>query len=896
MTIRLRSNQNEPIDYSVDNALYYLGPADFGTEEMYEGCFYPCMLIQHICITIMRVYNVLFGDGLWYTNKIARDLVQEHFNHPTNSAELDRKINCIFNELRSRSAGSCSFADTINPPSPPNAEQFIRPTLDRFAHAPSLTPSATSLESESRKRFKMFFQQGKTGNIHLLNLQGHYENSAREFMQILPNLEQSLESYEYRIPEIAERSASGALQENCIRVYQELCAALCPRAYTPTAELANGIVSEKNSLYASAKDPYDLFKAALADALRELEVPVSSLYNPVFVEAQDMLNAYRLAIFKLLAQANLDVNSCTGPKVAFNHHLSAMYQRPKLTFAPDNTGEIEPKIFFTADILSTTNTGCDPVGAISILKSFEKAGMLDICKNHIIGHQESIHALMDTLKGQIDTMAEQMKERYGQHIIPMIIADFHENQETPNEPPPANFEALDFSGATAEAQTPYQLIKLGMLWASQKYATLGLLNENDVLGGPAYPYLRKLIGRTVVFEILNRAAVINDFNIKLTNALELDCGKFYEYLPASDHSNTLTPHLRYIPHELGGDGTEDDLATDPIKAKSLMNKLSPSEILLLEKYLLASSLKQLYALKEITDENLLDLDERVRVELQQIQPDRQRIIQEIYAEIAAIEQHVSDHYFNLFSCDILDTVRIPENAPVTAVAFIHPQTEHNLLKQDVQWQFLPEDIRKDVIIKNRPIRTIGAAQKATLKDFQSKGRSGAIDAQNYVIHNPARAGDCMFGALALEIFGLHIVQNIDHYVTILRKAVVDYILTHKEQFRDGMAKETDQPYPYEREENFLKRIEPELDRRLEEYCHAIQDRQEWGTGLELEAIAEIFGVPIHIFYVNKLMRIGSDGIEDGVIQPNSILGSKYDGAPIRLKYTGTHYCPIHLIT
>jgi hypothetical protein len=155
-----------------------------------------------------------------------------------------------------------------------------------------------------------------------------------------------------------------------------------------------------------------------------------------------------------------------------------------------------------------------------------------------------------------------------------------------------------------------------------------------------------------------------------------------------------------------------------------------------------------------------------------------------------------------------------------------------------------------------------------------------------VIHHSAQCGNCMYGALSLEIFNKDDVnEDIEYYVGLLRAAAEDYILAHQEDYLPLMLQKTDRPELNESEDQMVIRLRSELEARLRTYCTKVRgnDKLEWGTAMEMEAIAAIIGTPVHVFYIVHPMKLGEEGIEDGVIQPNSIIGGRFTGAPIRLK-------------
>jgi hypothetical protein len=353
---------------------------------------------------------------------------------------------------------------------------------------------------------------------------------------------------------------------------------------------------------------------------------------------------------------------------------------------------------------------------------------------------------------------------------------------------------------------------------------------------------------------------------------------------------------------LGGDGSHNNLATDPIKAKHLINQLTNDELAFFEHYMNANPLEKVYEAKGMATKNVLT---QTRAQLAGMPTDRQVLIQQLYAEISSIDLYIADKYFNSFSPSILNDVTLSEGAASTVIEYTHVPLSELPITQDVKWEFLK--VRKsEVEIKSRQIRTEGTTHKVNITNYQNPhtGKTdweGAIAAQNTIIHNPADIMNDIYVALALEIFGDRLISSsssIRHHASILRSAAADYILANKENYLPLMLEKYYHVRPSETEATVIARLKPDLQMQLRDYCRWIRNNSNFasGTSEEMEAIGAVVGVPIHVFYTNFSMEVGSKGIEDGVIQPNAILGGRFAGAPIRLQFDGIRYLPIRLQT
>jgi hypothetical protein len=583
-------------------------------------------------------------------------------------------------------------------------------------------------------------------------------------------------------------------------------------------------------------------------------------------------------------QADIATDDCAGPYVKFNDYLSARYQKPMIIFTPGINNTWTQQVRYKRDLFSSTNVGCDPEGARRLLKIIEERSQVAEFRHYLLTGQGSPDDTMINLYQLIDRMAVQIKQRYGNKISQMYFSEMAT---------PLGIQEADYETYTRTVQTPFQLISKSMSWAAQQLASLGLLNETDLYGGASYNYLRTLICRNAVIGMLKNASLVDDYHLRLSSEVELELGKFYAQVPSQGNPRQLITALRFIPHELGGVGTETDLATDPIKAVTLMRQLSDSELELAEHYLVASSLKGLYISKG------LDAPPETSVLLESLSEEKQQLIQELYSEISSIDNYVADKFFNLLCPDILNTIVISEDALSSIETdYMDSDNQEQLESRDVLWEYLSEDCHELITIKNRPLRTIGTPIKVQWDQYPS--RKDALLAQNSDVVGLFHGPSCMFKALALEIFGDASGRNFSLCERALRSAVADYMLAHSDEFLDNL--DDCQLFPRQKDNesdrDFQVRKDTELRTKLHERCEGLRSGNCMnmllgGPGLELEVISLIFGCPIHVFDVSSPMKIGAQGIEEGIIQPNIVIGGAFAGAPIRLCFSG-HYDSIRL--
>jgi len=808
--------------------------------------------------------------------------------------------------------------ETPKPINPPSQKDRQTASSSSFKWQPAASNHSSTASSpllqrtaaDSIERYRQFFRRGETGNIILLDLTASNNRSRHEFQESQDILETSLKDYTCRIPEDVDGSTEQEINANYARAFENLAAIYAPRSYQPKpTDRTHGVASEPSETLASAKDPCDLFRIALKEAVEELRIPTRQLEASGFINSLQMKKACHLAIFNLLSQASVRTDDCEGPYVVFNENLKARYQKPIIVYAPEDN-EMVPTVLYRADILSSTRVGCDPEGARRLLKDVQDRHKVPAFKNYLLNGSSVDDDDMKILKELIVTMANQMKERYSPTILPMVIKNLKNENEAVLLPlSSAAAENPDFKTYTDGAKTPFEYLRRGVLWSIQKYACEGLFTEDDIApydepNLSLFDHLKNLVFRNTVFGIIKNAQQVHDFRLKLSPHIELECGYYYGYEPSADDKGKLIANVRFIPNELSGDGTEFDPASDPIKAKHIMLQLTEPELEFFESYMNADALQRVYELKEMTEgdtpkaraaKNIL---REARARLNGMAPARKALIGELFYQVTKIVNCIRDPYYTKFAPDIGNTVEFPENAPPIVANYTPPRAVEEMITQGVKWEYLscPQN---EVEIKARPVRTVETTRKINMANYSQGGIMnwwGALLFQNTTIHNSAQCGNCMYGALALEIFGHRASINIEHYARILRHAAANYILANEEYHLPLMLKDTDKPKHNETVDQMYARLQPEFKIRLRDYCTAVRNTLQWGTAAEMEAIAAVFGVPIHVHYISKPMPVGKDGIEDGVIQPNSILGGRFTGAPIRLLFSGNHYTPIRLIT
>jgi hypothetical protein len=98
----------------VETALSLLGPANFGSSEP-QGCLdHIALVLNHIAIFVLKLFNLICGDHQWYDNDIARHMIEQYSANPQPNTPLDQQVRQLFNALLLRANGTVSYADGLN--------------------------------------------------------------------------------------------------------------------------------------------------------------------------------------------------------------------------------------------------------------------------------------------------------------------------------------------------------------------------------------------------------------------------------------------------------------------------------------------------------------------------------------------------------------------------------------------------------------------------------------------------------------------------------------------------------------------------------------------------------------------------------------------------------------
>lgn len=875
--------------YHLETAERLLGSANFNILSPEASCFEVlCNTINDIWITVLRVINFLFGDGLWYNNEVATSLVRTYCNSPNSYPQVSDRITSIYNKLQCRaySLECCqqsnrSWASTIQSLYDNTFGRGMGLGGDNDIFAFPMVPQGP---------FDSHFDTGeKTGNITVrTTLEAREQLNIGEYGDVIPLDTDVIKAITENVESLNPIEPEGQNVESLKDI-------LAPRLYRskfPDKKLPTRIESEQHPTFNGVSDPHEFFARGLVHVLQERGINLSDL-NMVFNNETLMRSVYKDLILFIINQASL-FTACDSVLYLNDEQtgLSIQYAKPTIIVTMVS-GQPDYKVIYGADILSSWDVGCDPIAAKALLNEINSdPNTLATFKAYLLIENsdddiEGVSEEFKVLKTLIEVMANQAEQRYNRTIrkmAPRII-----NQE------PIEIATADatYSALLSNAESPYQVITRTLFTAGKQLADCGLMAPEDTMG-ECYSDLRAFICYRAIFAMLRASQIESDFSLKLTNDVSIPCRSYYVY------SEGEGAKLLYVPNELGGDdiavkGEIRFPASDPIAAKYWMSRLTPQQLSFAQEWICAPYLVAIYRSKGITDQNTLGMDGYLRAAFAQLSGETQAIMNHLRDELLKIYEHVSEHYYpdvatfiegmeekdNDNGIEGPDRFFKPDAQPTPIRA---RPTITDTITQEVLIKYLSDGINpNDVVIKSKLVRTTELPSTSKVSKVElNRNRLGAIDKQHYIDTNPARIGNCMFGALSMALFG----QNSEWHCTKLRESASAYMLDNSDQFL-AIGMEGIQPFSWESDATFNAR----LLRALKEHCLSLPQSHEYGSIRELEAIASVFGVRIEILDYNNPnpMMVGTEGIDDGVILPNVVAGARFSGVPVRLCYSGNHY-------
>jgi hypothetical protein len=861
-------------DYNLDKAINLLGPIN--QSYKLKGISNNLLLtIQHFIKTFFRVINFIFGDHHWYNNKKAEEILIKYYNSPQNYPQIAQKIEDLYVALENRSD---SFFYTSNE----FGFSHVRTAHDNFWDSqpkPGIgepKPLVNGLSSSNRNDLLSNKVEEDLNSFTKVQAKPRmvYPIGVRHSIAI--NGKEDLYNYQVRL--LPKDQAS---PEEAKKAYDQLLASLAPRK-VPISE--TNINNRFDPRYASAYDPCELFAQAVWIVMKEHDL--KDFHYRGFCLSGSFYYIKK-AVSNLILQAEIRTEACNthgGEYLNINNNAmnETRYQKPILTYQASTNGVYKPKVLFQTDLFSSTQVGCDPVGAKRLMDKLQ----LDNKQDQI------------ALNDLVQTMANQVMDRYGKKIVKMIQ---NSNSSTFKSTANSLKNITTYYHIRLAADTPYQLILYTFIMRAQKLASAGLINDNELSNAKSLDSIGKIVCSETLLKILYSATIKDNFTVSLSPNIDLACGKIIAHEPSEENPNILVATEHFIAHALSGTGTIDDPSTDLIYIVSMLSKLSTDDKKLFFKFYPINYLKNLYALKEIPEDKMIDVNKTQEIFDQLTQEKRESFLK-LANDLEGLLHILYEKYFKKMYGPIWEQLELEEN-PLPTILKLEkklPVIFEDQIEQEIQFKYLDAEFHDKVIFDKQPIcdkppKILFDSWDEVPGNNNSQKMYMGVLKQNAATKNLSGFSNCMYGALSLVIFG----SNANSYCSQLRKAAGNYMLDHKNEFATSMIDGLAEMHVYQKigepEKKYSKRIQPILEDLLLKHCEKIQNAYVCGTDRELSAIAAIFGVEIQVFNASAVSEL--QPIVNGIIPPNSIMGDIYKGKPpIKLLLHQKHFEPLTRIT
>jgi len=685
------------------------------------------------------------------------------------------------------------------------------------------------------------------------------------------------------------------------------------------------------------QDPYVLFKVAIEKAIDELGVNGSHLSD------EERKRVCRIAVYNMHAQAKLigsegseDIPASCHPKVHYSPALSAEYQKPNFSFKQE-AGQMKECTSFKTDLFSSKDVGCDPESVKRLLEEhkeqevFIKINLNASPKDRYFANDEKGKE-QKILCELIDTMADQVAIRYLDKAEELINL-------APDAGLPGDING-PFSQYIQDLRTPYEVLRHSMLYAANALAKEGLIVTDAEMGiSNDITSNTTVIGHIVteaILELLQVTESQNDFSFKLNRHVEIPCGSFCIYEPSAAEPNILSAKERRLPHELANDNSDPVFPPgDPIKAAYLLKRLTSNEVgkVFLREYIPRDFEEANFRSHYIIRENGQDMvigDDGAHIPLTDEIRDilrRKRLLErdfnqlaspETKAAITAFETEVSRmaallvagkfysgiaQWLNEKMTPLFPTERVRPVAPPVLVRREVVAKQH----QDVLLNYVEAGVRSQITIKDRAERTEALPERFRIRENETVILEGArkirsnsedlFERQFTVLEHRTTCGSCMYGAIALEIFGPNAQGQTDHYSWALRRTVANYMRANKEQFRGEIVglPVNGRPVVGRYSHETIEAYNGRLDIAINAYAQEVEASLGgvWAGDIERRAISRVFGVEIALYEERAQFEVGTEGVEKGMLLPTRIIGDEYAGGPVRIYFVnGNHYKPV----
>jgi len=797
--------------YNLDRLSDYLGPEDFGTEALNRHMQYFTYIMSNLAITIARIVRAIFSrDHNWHNNSAAERTIRLFNQLPQNSPdkrnpELFNKILNLYNALATRRYGWSNYSyqlglnmpilvvDAPPPPGPARVNPLVAPH-PVIARANPVLPRG--VPAERAVRFPIVYQNGNletnTGSTGILNLReyacrisGLGKPMNMEMQQQIRNADEVIAELR-NVPDMSEADrafiieATPELQrssESIRRAAERRNAWDIPSMqdkveveYTTlrNRRLTSAIPAKTNVEHArttierlgfsrkyqmtaqdlgteyrycyfegiceNINDPDELFSLAIQNAQQEL------------VHGDDPQICSAIAVYNLLKQAELR-NYCNGERhVHLSDNLYVQYQEPRLYYNSNS----EPKVYFTPDILSSIEHGCDPESAKILIERYHNSSEQEI-KAHLSGRpSRALNPEEEVLCALIKDMANQVRARYYEKACEMQKAERSGKNVAPFVDAEDLPQFIRDGGTLAEyiqnLRTPYRIFQYSMLYVAQKLANAGLVGDphteltcSDTLG--------RHICRATVFELSQLIAREGDFTFSLNPHVRVECGKLISYEKEEDGSTSIREHFLSNPFfqivldEEGSPGIPGDPILLACMLQTQLQDQSQRDFF--ENVLLRDTYHNIYSTKELNDSSFMNRKRAIEEMFERAPNALQATIREGVLHITRIYQNVWEH---LWPCGIASFLANNIQVADDAIAPAPPRPlELNGIRfhAPLQDRFFDEAYRRFIQIKRMPERVYPIADylKVTNENIRQLASEQAIELAARQENRPQRMRD-----------------------------------------------------------------------------------------------------------------------------------------------------------
>lgn len=879
--------------YNPYTAAKLLGPADyFSPNQPQNGIHRLINIIILIWKSIARIFNVIFGDHRWYDNNVACQLyinaTLANNSAPAIWIALDRlrlKLQQRAHEPDSHSSGVRSLADFVDEEinqrlfsleasqarlTPPPKRNILaeKVSVDHsFLAKDLLTSEEIDLRQMSVEQCNSLLQQFYAPSpIKLRIAEATSPEKANEMMAVLrgrgilcslapaqipDNWSILIDSLQFGVAEDALTSGDRfKSDETEIRLLFDIYKDPPSQASSPSSSSQSSDLSEEdfNNRFTSAmgdvSDP---------DLLLPRAVYLISQMGPDLYSNEDGgEEVVAFALFKLLETSKLERGGC------MRYHLNIQGQHvtdavAKVYMEPNSSGPI-PHLFYVKDLFSSTKTPAFPMSVKMMMNEFIN------CRSQPLDY------FSESFQGSL--LAAHIR-----NISAICCANI-------------SYTQLLQIGEVSTASSPMTaraFIEAKLTEVTQSLASEGVILQSDINGEfvEIQPHASRLICTMAAFDLIRHAA----------RSIPFECGTFSYHSAIDEGSVVFRPVLYDIPNLLGNTGASTDVPSDPIAAKWLTSRLNSEELDFARSLCVAPLLKAVYDAKSTPN-----------VEINQFVAEGKRRLMELYRDNPSAADAIlqlGDRICQIAAClqrsfdscvlqlvDIVDregkvlkagSVKfLPEasssSSSTKSIISLVPVGEK--IMREVKWEFLPginqshikEAVTSTVVPSDQPMPKVSLPAGSKISKYNANTR---IQLQNHVLKNYAEQHHCLYGAVAYHVFKPGLSSS--EMVTILRNAVAHYIHVHRDKYREVFAAD---------------------GITVEQYCMMIPINQ-WANHIEISALSEIFGMPIHVFDISKQsegLKVGVKGSPDkGILLPNHIVGDCFGKLPVRLRYSGDHY-------